>query len=664
MRKSILFASILLAGSMASANCVLEKSKDGQRLFKCQAPGTDKSVHVLDLKGDFISTAYYHGYFLRSEIDQGVLKGVLVNAERAFSKLDPKDRANIETIKKCVLDNYKYSVSNDFRTGIKNQYRGYKDAGGKISWDDFEMANYMVEFSIFTDGMQRHLALDPSGAKKKIFAQCAPYLIGSAIGNAITSPIKKLSEGLRSIKMGCTGVTSSAAGSADGALVHGRNFDTGLLGYYESHQLVIINRQKDGMVSVGIGAAGLHYAGGISGFNNQGLSVSLHQLQTEGTQIRHPKGTSDIAPYLLNYVLMRARTLDEAIKIIKMRKGFGAWTFFISDAKTDETASIELSGDTVEVARRTKNQFMGQSNHFLGPKTSAEGFEYSLNKTLETRARLSHVSRTLTEDFGKVDYQWVINRLSGHDDELVGPRAFGRTTTKVYTAGTHVMVPARQEWWMSIGETYPTNRSHFVGFRLVKGDIPLEIIGVTKAAEQPNKAAWYDSMKYYVRSYLTNEMDHKTVEGIDRTLQLLEKAQAKAAEDGVFEYTYHFMWARIKTLRAAVAIEQGQRELAFADLEDAQRRLAEIQNEQSLTLNDYERFQIALWQFRTETLKPQAKMNRDLQAAAKTQAQDLLEGLIAKYPRQTELRDLRSSLKQTAQLPVVLDAEIRLGTIE
>ena len=662
--KKIIFLTTLLLTSYASANCVLEKEKDGQRLFTCTAPGTEKAVHVLDMKGNFVNTAYYHGYFLRSEIDQGVLKGVLVNAERAFSKLAPKDRKSIETIKKCVLDNYKYAVSNDFKTGIKNLYRGYRDAGGKITWDDFEEANYMVEFSIFTDAMQRQLELDPSGAKKKIFGQCAPYLIGDALGNLFLNPLKKLAEGLRSIKMGCTGVSASAASSSDGALVHGRNFDTGLLGYYEPHQLVIINRQKDGMVSVGIGAAGLHYAGGISGFNNQGLSVSLHQLNTDGTQIRHAKGTSDIAPYLLHDVMMRAKTLDEAIKIIKTRKGFGAWTFFISDAKTDETASIELSGDTVEVARRAKGQFMGQSNHFLGPKTSQEGYEYSLNKTLETRARLAHVTRTLTEDFGKIDSQWVINRLSGHDDELVGLRAFGRTTTKVYTAGTHVMIPARQEWWMSIGETYPTNRSHFVGFRLVKGDIPVEIIGVTKAAELPNRTNWYDSMKSYVLSYLTNEQDHTTIEGVDRTLQLLEQAQVKAAADGVYEYTYHFMWARIKTLRAALAIKQGQRELALVDLEDAQKRFQEIQTQSSLTLNDYERFQIALWQFRTETLKPQAVMNRDLQSAAQTQAQSLLAGLIEKYPRQAELKELRSSLKQTAQLPIVLDAEIRLGTIE
>ena len=277
---------------------------------------------------------------------------------------------------------------------------------------------------------------------------------------------------------------------------------------------------------------------------------------------------------------------------------------------------------------------------------------------------MAHVTRTLTEDFGKIDYQWVINRLSGHYDELVGPRAFGRTTTKVYTAGTHVMVPARQEWWMSIGETYPTNRSQFVGFRLVNGDITVEIIGVTKAAELPNKTSWYDSMKYYVQSYLTNEKDHDSVEGVDQTLQLLEQAQVKAAEDNFYEFPYHFMWARIKTRRAAIAISQGQRELALADLQDAQKKFQEIQSQSSLTLNDYERFQLALWQFRTETLKPQALINRDLQSKAQAQALGLLDGLIQKYPRQVELKDLRSSLKQTAQLPVVLSSEIRLGTIE
>ncbi|AFY01646.1 C45 family autoproteolytic acyltransferase/hydolase [Bdellovibrio bacteriovorus] len=659
--KRLFILALLLPGS-AFADCVLKNELQGQKHFVCQAPGTSKSVHVLDLKGGFSETAYFHGYFLKKEIEAGVLKGVQVRTERAFSALDKKSQDQLLLIKKCVIDNYRASVSDEFKSGLKNLHRGLEDAGSQVSWSAFEETNYMVEFSIFADSMQRQMDESPRKGAMKVFASCAPYFIG----NTLAKPFKLLVQGLRSIKMGCTGISASASSSRDGALVHGRNFDTGLLGFYEPEQVIVINRQKNGTTSVGLGSAGLHYAGGISGINNHGLSVSLHELQTEGTQIRYDRGESDIAPYLLHSVLLKARTLNEAIAMIQTRKGFGAWTFFISDAKTDESASIELSGDTVVVARRAQNKFLGQSNHFLGGKTSQEGYEYSLNKTLETRARLTHVERTLNEDFGKIDAQWVINRLSGHSDELVGARSFGRTTTKLYTAATHVMQPGRMQWWMSVAETYPTNRSHFVGFRLLGPGqkAPVEILGTTKAWEDPTKPAWYDSMKYYVKAYLANEQDHSTITGLDRTLALLETASATAAQDGVFEFPYEFMWARIKVLRAAKNIMNGQRDMAYSDLAEAQERLNTISARLGSGLHDYENFQLDLWRFRAETLKPQAKQSRAAQGAFRQEAQGLLQGLISKYPRQSELYDLQWSLGEEAQLYIVLDAEIRLGTVE
>ncbi|KHD88771.1 MAG: hypothetical protein OM95_06465 [Bdellovibrio sp. ArHS] len=659
--KKILTLLIFLTPALTWADCTLIRELQGQKHFVCGAEGAKNKVHVLDLKGGFAETAYYHGLFLRPEIEKGVLKGVQTQVARAFAGLSAQELDQILLVKKCVLDNYRSSVSEEFKSGIKNLYRGLKDAGSQVGWKEFEETNYMVEFSIFADSMQRQLEQNPRKGSMKVFASCAPYFVGSAL----LKPFKKIAQGLRSIKMGCTGISASATSSKDGALVHGRNFDTGLLGFYEPQQVIIINRQKNGITSVGLASAGLHYAGGISGINNYGLAVSLHELQTEGTQIRYENGSSDIAPYLLHTILMNAKTLNEAIHLIQTRKGFGAWTFFISDSKTDEAASIELSGNTVAVARRSKQTFLGQSNHFVAPSTSAEGYEYSLNKTLETRARLTHVHRTLKEDFGQIDAQWVINRLSGHTDELVGPRSFGRTTTKVYTAATHVMVPARLEWWMSVAETYPTNRSPFIGFRLTTNpDSPVEVLGVKRAWEDPTKTAWYDSMKYYVQAYLTNEADHSSRNGFDKTLALLQKASDTALTDGVYEFPYHFMWARIKIHRAAKAIMEGQREEAYLDLTQALETLQEISLKTGDTLHPYEQFQVQLWQYRAETLKPQTKTNPSLRQNARLVAQGILKDLLQKYPRQSELYDLQWSLKEEAQLYIVLDSDIRLGTVE
>lgn len=656
-----LFLSILVP-ILASADCQLQKQKDGQRYFTCRTPHSPKAVHVLDLRGGFAETAYYHGLFLRNQIEVGVLPTVHEKAERAFSKLKPQEREQVELIKKCVLDNYRVSVSEEFKSGLRKQYKGYRDAGGVVGWKQFEEANYLVEFSIYADAMRRLLAQDPRGEKRKIFSTCAPYFIG----RSLLAPFKLLAEGLRSLKMGCTGISTSASYSSDGALVHGRNFDTGLLGALEKDQVIVINRQRNGITSVGVAAAGLHYAGGISGFNNYGLAVSLHELQTEETQVRYAPGTSDIAPYLLHRVLMNARTLDEAIRLIKQRKGFGAWTFFMSDSKTDEAVSVEMSGDTVAVARRKKNSYMGQSNHFIAPATLAEGYEYSLNKTLETRARLSHVQRTAQEDRGSINAQWVINRLSGHHDELIGPRAFGRTTTKVYTAATHVLVPGRQEWWMSLGTTYPTHRSGFIGLRLQTAEsyFPVRVIGFKKATEDPQKNLWYDSMKYYVQSYLSHEKDSASSAGVQKTLNFLELAKKKAAETGIFEFPYEFMSARLKVYYAALLISTGQREHAYQALLEAEDSFQEIAWRLKDSLHPYEKVQLELWRFRAEHLKPQNRQNKNILSERKRAVLKGLNRLISQHPTQRELGDLKTSLLAPTQLPVVLEAEVRLGTVE
>lgn len=658
MRHLLLF--LLIAVPLVShADCTLLKEKDGQKLFNCRFPGTEKDLKVLDLKGGFTNTAFYHGYFLRNEIEHGVLNGVQTRLQRAYSELSKKDQEQLLLIKKCVVNNYRSSVSDEFKEGLRQQYRGLQQAGSKLAWNIFEESNYMVEFSIFTDSMQRKLEAHPTKTSLQVFSSCAPYFVGKTLAK----PFKVLAQGLRSIKMGCTGISASASSSTDGALVHGRNFDTGLLGFYENDQVIVINRQSNGMTSVGIGSAGLHYAGGISGFNNFGLAVSLHELQTEGTKISYPAGTSDIAPYLLHSVLMKAKTLNQAIALIQERKGFGAWTFFISDSKTDEAASIELSGDTVVVARRTKNGVMAQTNHFIAPATKAEGYEYSLNKTLETRARFAHVTRTGNKDFKNIDAAWVIDRLSGHEDELVGPRAFGRTTTKVYTAATHVMIPARQEWWMSLASTYPTNRSAFVGLQLGEGTSPIKFLGTRFATEDEAKPNWYSSMNYYVQSYLNLEQNKKSVPNLEKTLLLLDQAHAVASQDQVFEFTYNFMWARIQVYKVARLIMQQKNLEAREALNEALARFQDIRRS-GITLHDYERFQLDLWSFRAESLKSQKIQDRSQLLQYRVAAKDRLKELIKSYPQQRELYDLQWSLGESNQLYIVLDAEIRLGTIE
>ena len=502
------------------------------------------------------------------------------------------------------------------------------------------------------------MALNPGQAKREVIALCGPRMAIESLAGSIG----KLVEGLKALKMGCTGVATSAAHSRDGAPALGRNFDTGLLGYFEKHPTVVIQNHR-GHRTVGLASAGLHYAGGISGFNNHGLVASLHELQTEATRAVQAPGSSHVAPYLLHKVLSQAKTLDQAIHMIKQSKGFGAWTIFIGDSKTDELASIEISGDHVVVARQSQKTFLGQSNHFISPVTQRFGYEYSLNKTLESRGRLAHVTSQLEQNSRAVDANWIIDMLSGHHDVYVGTRSFGRTTTKLYTASTHVMVPSRQEFWTSHGDLYPTNRNTFFGFRVVDGDVPLQLVGTHQVVENLAAPAWYDSLAYYINAWASNESDRETLKGVEVTLGHVQKARDLATQAGRLEFPYEFMWARLKIHQAALFVAAKDSASARSAVREAQAVFDTLLAQPGL--HAYELAQSQMWWVRGEELLELTGLSLAAETSARKEFVRVeLKKLLDQYPKQQELKDLLVDLNSKANVKSILKAGIRFGTVE
>ena len=658
MKSGLVFLALLFP-AFSFADCVKVQELDGQKHFRCSFPGVMKSVDVLDLHGRYDKTAYYHGLFLRNEIEDGVLNGIRTKTNRAFADVPQKDLPRLLAIKECVIDKYKKSSSTEFREGLRRMHQGMVKAGSRVTLSEFENLNYMVEFSGFADTLQKDLEENPSKAKKTVLGLCG----GKLVLNGIENGFRKLVSGLQGLKLGCTGVASSATHSKDGALVLGRNFDTGLLGYFEKHPLILI-QENNGIKVTGLASAGLHFAGGISGFNSAGLTASLHELRTEGVKAKQDRGGTDIMPALLHKVLSEAHTIDEAVAMVKKARGFGAWTIFIADSKTDEIASIEISGDDVAVARRNQHQFMAQSNHFFAPATARDGYEYSMNKTLESHARMNLVTRELSENAGQVDAHWVMNMLSGHEDFYVGMRSFGRTTTKVYTAATHVMVPARQEFWMSLKETYPTNLSSFVGLRLSNGPSPIELVGVTHSSRMPGLDSWYKSLGSYVGAWQRAQEDNGSLIGADILLDYLGRAQDQALEDGVYEFPYHFMAVRVMLEKSALLIQAKQLLPARDLIEASIDKLKEIRV-RTTSLHPYELLQLNLWAVRAMELNEFTgiRLPEDYGDFRAQTLSDIAEFRL-KYPRQTELTKLQNSLRKKINSQEILNIPLHFETVE
>ena len=562
-----LFAVVVLIFSVSvfgAPKCELKGTFNKNKHYECQFEEQGRNVQFLELFGDMKETAYAHGYFLADDIRNGALKGVIEKKDRLLAKLNPSELKQYLMISKCVFRNYKSSVSDDFINMSYAMAKGLHKRGvTEFSKRDVLEANMMVELSIYFDGLEYLMDTNPSLAKKKLLMSCPMTLAFSGIKGLL----KKVTGVFKELKFGCTGIAASGDYTTNKELILSRNFDTGLLGSFEKYPVIIVHHPKNGYSYVGMGSAGLHFPGGISGFNEKGITVSLHELQTTKYRTSYFKEdqeeiddifrqnrdvvTADIAPYMLNKLLMKAGTMKEAIKFIKERGHFGAWTVFIGDSKTGEIASVEFSGNKVRVARKVKNSGMAQSNHFIHKDIKKYAFEYSYNKSLETRSRFDHVTKRLNQDRGEIDSQWMINMLSGHVDHFVGKRSFGRTTTKVYTSQSHIMLPKSSEFWFSLGEVYPTTSSTFVGFNIdfSKKNRPFfTFLNKTKAQtkELEEDLNWSKSLGHYVQAYLythTNEVD-KSINELDQAIKLAEM-------DNIIEVPYYQIRGRFLIKKAA-----------------------------------------------------------------------------------------------------------------
>ncbi|PIK13703.1 C45 family peptidase [Halobacteriovorax sp. JY17] len=538
--KYLLMLILLLSKNIYAYECSLEKESKGNTLKTCSIKG--KKVKFLSVDGTMEDLAYYHGLFMPEDVTKGVLASVQQRRDESLAALSSKDRRQFSIIYQCMMSKYRKSVSIEFLKELNALARGVRDGGFSLEGKDVVEATLMIEMSGFVDSLNLEMEQDKRGANWELIKGCGFRLASGAIKNVFRSVGKTF----KKMKKGCTGFTAPSSISSNGSHLHGRNFDTGFLGVFEKYPVIIHHKNSEGVNYMGMSSAGLHYPGGISGMNEYGISISTHELRTKNYKVKYKDRVGVVAPYAANYILSRAKTLDEAISIGKSFGYFGAWSFLISDSKSGESVSLEISGDVVRVAKRDSAHGMGQSNHFLHPDTSRDNYEYSINKSLESRARLSLVESELEKSSGSIDIQWGIDLLSGHNDFLMGKRSFGRTISKVYTSMTHIMDTKNHIFWFSLGESYPTNLSTFLGLKIdysKAGDF------FQFAGESSNSiledSSWKNSLELYTQAYLAYDHERDRKKKLVNTYRLLTRANILSLEDHHFEFPYELMRVRV-----------------------------------------------------------------------------------------------------------------------
>lgn len=592
--------------------CTKVSNDDASSFMRCSlvaGPQTPK-LNLLVLRGDFSETARIHGRLLARQIDSGIMSYVRDTRRHFFENLPENKRKTFASIFKCLLGRLVRSADAEFLAMHSNLAAGLKEGGitGITEADIIEMG-FANELGSIVSGLQRTIKRDPTAGYAKLATMCGREIISDLAAGLFLKP----DLGSAFMQMGCTGIAVSHDESDNFWM--SRNLDGSALGYFDKHPTIIVHDPRPHNQTyhryIGVAAAGLHYVGGNAGFNDAGIGVTLHEMETEKFRTAHPSKNALTAVYLQNRILERASSIDQAWQIIRDTGVISAWTLIVGDAKTGEVATFEISGRQSVLAERISRGIHAQANKFISPLMQDDFYNYSFNKVLESRFRLQRVAELTKAIPLPLTPQWFINSLSDHVDAYQGLRSFGRNIIKTNTMMTQIFAPGAGTLVTSLGDRYPVGQGSFAQFAvdfsaLDRNESPLRFIQILNS-ENPafaDKHNWRAGLQEYVRAYLVYKAAPDSTKALSKAVDLVEKAQRLALQDAIEEFPYGYILGKLLLKSAALTAAAGDSAVAAAQVRQAHDRFAELiirakPSLASLELHPYDRAMLLVWFART-----------------------------------------------------------------
>lgn len=292
--------------------------------------------------------------------------------------------------------------------------------------------------------------------------------------------------------LGCTSAVAWGAATRDSKLYHGRNFDYHGVANWPAHATAIFHEPSEGQRYVSVGAAGVGL-GGVTAMSEAGLSLTVHQhMFTDKTRL----GGTPIG-VVGDVVMRKARSLDEAEKILRTHTPIGCWTYLVTDGHKKQVLCFEENPDR-QAARRTtaSDHTFGYANIYLDEVLGSTEVALYGSYWRHNEGRHRRASELLRDRAGTLDAAGIASILADTGD----PRCRVRDSIAMaLTVGSVVFRPEDGALWIGSGEA-PTSRGVFVPFSLAKMDHAPELGELRVAAGEDARAD--DAFERYRRAYV------------------------------------------------------------------------------------------------------------------------------------------------------------------
>jgi isopenicillin-N N-acyltransferase like protein len=184
--------------------------------------------------------------------------------------------------------------------------------------------------------------------------------------------------------LGCSAFAAFGPATQGGHLIIGRNFDFEGGAIFDREKAVVI-AHADGRIPF-TSIAWVGFTGVVTGVNAEGIFVSVNAARTDD---KSPVGMP--IAFLAREVLEQARTLDEAISILKQNRTMVSNAFLVGDGKAMTAVVVEKSPTRFAV-RRGKDA-VWVANHLLAQEFAKDGENDRLRRYLTS----GHRHRRLTD---------------------------------------------------------------------------------------------------------------------------------------------------------------------------------------------------------------------------------------------------------------------------
>jgi hypothetical protein len=225
---------------------------------------------------------------------------------------------------------------------------------------------------------------DLAGSIKRMPPEYRAYVQGIADGAGLAcSDITRLIATVMLSDASCSGFIAYGPATEDGRLIQLRNLDWGdPIMRPQASSILVVHEPTKGYRYLSIGFIGL--VGSVSGINEHGISLTEIGSETsDKTRAGMPM------PLMLESILAQAKTLNEALDIMKNSPGSGGYNFLIGSARERAGAVVEKTANHCAVFRMKADNY--KSNKFFH---SFEGFDCradtAANQTIRKAQLCSH----------------------------------------------------------------------------------------------------------------------------------------------------------------------------------------------------------------------------------------------------------------------------------